>query len=170
MMEKQFDAPTQSQQKGFALSRTFGTSMRPLIWGGCHCVAVVPLDTAPKVGDILMFRQVQPDGSRKNIVHRVVEIRRDGAEPLFITRGDNCLVTETVHSSEIIGRVAEVHRVSGYRPWFILPGKRFAVTDAAYLRYVKFWTAIWPLRRCCYLMRAHARGLRVRLLSLFKKR
>lgn len=139
--------------------------MRPLIWGGQHCVVVTPLESEPKVGDLLLF-QSTIDG--RNVLHRLVEVRQDGNHYLYITRGDNCLVCEKVHREEIIGRVAEVHRISGFRPWHIIPAKQFAVTDRAYLRYSRFWTAIWPIRRQYYLLRAHIRGLRVRLLSLFK--
>lgn len=148
--------------------------MCPLLWGGQHCVAVVPIYGEPKIGDLLLFEQILPDegkkGKKVNVVHRLVEIRQDGGERFYITRGDNCLGCEKVRRSEIIGRVAEVHRISGFRPWHIIPAKQFAVTDRAYLRYSRFWAAIWPLRRQCYLLRAHARGLRVRLLSVFKIR
>lgn len=155
------------QQNGFALSKTSGNSMRPLIWGDQHCVAVAPLDGEPKVGDLLLFQL--PIGER-NVVHRLVDIRQNGDHRLYITRGDNCLVCENVRREEIIGRVAEVHRISRFRPWHIIPAKQFAVTDRAYLRYLHFWTAIWPIRRQYYLLRAHIRGLHVRLLSVFKSK
>lgn len=146
-------------RNGFGLSMTSGSSMRPLIWGGQHCVVVVPLEGEPTLGDLLMFRQ-----NDRNIVHRLVEIRQD----VYITRGDNCLKTETVRREEIIGRVAEVHRTSGYRPWHIIPSKQFAVTDRSYRLYSRLWSAIWPARKICYLMRAHIRGIGSRLRSIFK--
>lgn len=144
--------------------------MRPLIWGGEHCVAVAPLEGEPEIGDMLMFVKHFPSGKEINIIHRLVEVRGDGEERRYITRGDNCLGCETVERSEIIGRVAEVHRISGFRPWHIIPAGRFSVTDPAYLRYVRLWAAIWPLRRFYYLMRAMVNGLRARVLSIFKNR
>lgn len=156
-------------KNGFALSKTFGKSMRPLIWGGQHCVVVVPLSGEPEIGDMLMFRQTISDGKERNVVHRLVAVRRDGAETIYITRGDNCYVAEEVRRDEIIGRVAEVHRVSGFRPWHIIPSRQFAVTDKAYRRYVRIWAATWPVRRVYYLMRAHVRGLRVRLGSIMRR-
>lgn len=158
------------EKNGFALSRTYGSSMRPLIWGGAHCVAVAPLQGEPQAGDLLMFRQALPSGKSINIVHRLVGIRQEGGQSIYITRGDNCLDCEHVYRSAIIGRVAEVHRTSGYRPWHIIPSRQFTVTDRAYLRYSRLWAATWPLRRQYYLMRAHVNALRIRLTSLFKKR
>lgn len=100
-------------------------------------------------------------------MHRLVEVKRSDGERFYITRGDNNLSTETVRRDEIIGRVVEVHRLSGYRPWYIIPTKKFTVNDRTYRCYVRLWTAAWPLRRLYYLGRAHARGLRVRLLKAF---
>lgn len=154
---------SQLQQNGFALSKTYGKSMRPLLWGGQHCVVVVPLEGEPAVGDLLMFKQT---GQCKNIVHRLVEIRHVGERCLYITRGDNCMNCEKVSLSEIIGRVAEVHRTSGFRPWHAITTKQFAVTDPAYLRYSHCWATLWPVRRLYYWIRAHAYGLRARLLSI----
>lgn len=157
------------EQKGFGLSMTHGSSMRPLIWGDRHCVAVAPLRSDPEPGDLLMFRDVR--GSHEiNIVHRLVEIRQTGDRCLYITRGDNCLGSETVSRDRIIGRVTEVHRLSGFRPWYAIPGRRFTMEDPAYLAYSRVWAATWTLRRVCYLIRAHANGMRARIMSLFRRK
>lgn len=140
-------------QKGFGLSKTYGKSMRPLIWGRCHCVVVVPLKGEPAIGDLLLFVR-KCDGEERNIVHRLVEISQTGESRLYITRGDNCLGCEYVRRSEIIGRVAEIHRMTGIRPWYAIPWKKFSVTDSAYLRYMRFWNTMWPLRRVWYRLRA----------------
>ncbi|MDE6396374.1 MAG: hypothetical protein K2K84_03805 [Muribaculaceae bacterium] len=156
------------KQKGFGLSMTHGVSMRPLIWGGRHCVAVSPLEGDPKPGDLLMFREVRGD-REINIVHRLVDIKETAGGPVYITRGDNCLATETVSPHQIIGRVTEVHRLSGFRPWYVIPLRRFTVDDRAYRIYSRVWSATWPLRRVYYLLRAHANGLRVRLTRVFQR-
>ncbi len=156
------------ERNGFGLSKTSGRSMRPLIWGGQHCVAVAPIEGEPRVGVLLLFRQRLAGGEERNIVHRLVEIRREGSASVYITRGDNCLGSERVGRGDIIGRVAEVHRISGFRPWHIIPAKRFAVSDRSYRLYSRIWSATWPARRLYYLMRAHASGLCARLKSLFK--
>lgn len=158
------------ERNGFSMSKTFGKSMRPLIWGGQHCVTVVPLRKEPAPGDLLMFRQRFPDGKSINVVHRVVETRRTGEESLYITRGDNCLGCERVDPSEVIGRVAEVHRISGFRPWHIIPFRKFAVNDTAYLRYTRFWLAIWPARRIYYILRGYKNALLSRIRLMLKIR
>ena len=155
-------------KNGFSMSKTFGRSMRPLIWGGQHCVAVAPLNGHPSKGDLLMFRHRLPDGKSINVVHRVVECDITDDEVLYITRGDNCLGIERVLPSEVIGRVVEIHRVSGYRPWHIISSKKISVNDPAYRIYTRIWLALWPARRIAYLLRAHAYGLYSRLRSIFR--
>lgn len=159
---------TQLQQTGFVLSKTSGPSMRPLIWTGQHCVAVTPLAGEPEPGDLLLFAD-RRTGKEKHIVHRLIEIRERGGRRIYITRGDNCLGCENVERPDIIGRVAEVHRLSGYRPWHAVAAKKFSVTDRAYLRYTRFWTAIWPARRICYLLRAYSAGALRRIKSILRK-
>lgn len=157
------------ERKGFGFSMTHGTSMRPLIWGGRHCVAVAPLEGEPAPGDLLMFRY-DCDGAEKNIVHRLVEIRQAGDDRVYITRGDNCLRSESVRRDRIIGRVTEVHRLSGFRPWYAIPARRFTVADTSYRFYSRVWEAIWPVRRVIYLLRAHAYGARRRVMALFRRK
>ena len=139
---------------GFVLPKTSGRSMRPVIWGGRHRVVVVPLEGMPRVGDILMFTRPLSGGEEKNVIHRLVEIRHDGQGDLFVTRGDNCLGTEMVRRDDIIGRVAEIHRIGGYRPWHIIPRRQFSVEYPPYRVYSRLWMAIWPLRRLYYIVRA----------------
>ena len=64
-------------KEGFGVSMTSGSSMRPLIWGGEHCVAVAPLDGEPVPGDILMFRYGSGSAAR-SIVHRLIAIQSPG--------------------------------------------------------------------------------------------
>lgn len=157
------------EQNGFGLSMTHGVSMRPLIWGGRHCVAVAPLRSEPTPGDLLMFRDVRGD-LEINIVHRLVEIRQTGDQCVYITRGDNCLNCECVSRDRIIGRVTEVHRLSGYRPWYVIPARRFTVDNRAYKIYSRVWGATWPVRRIYYLLRARAYSAHRRVMSLFRSK
>lgn len=137
---------------GLIFSKVVGTSMRPLFWGGRHWVAGEPLRGEPRIGDILMFRQVRGDGEH-SIVHRLVEMRDEGGERLYITRGDNCLGCEEVRRSDIIGRVSEVHRLSGWRPWHAIPARKFRVDGIAHRLYTRLWMATWPLRRLLLSLR-----------------
>lgn len=136
----------------FGVSKTTGRSMRPLIWGKDHYVVVTPLTGEPEIGDMLLFEHRSPDGRRKNIVHRLVDIRPTHNHR-YVMRGDNNLLTEEIDRGSIIGRVAEIHRLSGYRPWHAIAKRSFAVTDPAYRRYVRLWTALTPLRLPYYRLR-----------------
>lgn len=158
-MESVDDIRVQIDRMGFAITSTTGSSMRPLIWGGDHMVVVAPFDGEPELGDILMFRTRGMDGKRIEIVHRLVEIRSDEQGRIYMTRGDNRKDYELMRRKAIIGRIAEVHRVSGYRPWHILPGLKFTVNDRSYRIYTRIWQAIWPLRRAYYDVRYHACSL-----------
>lgn len=162
------DSRPPKNQVSFVLSKAYGKSMRPLIWGGQHCVAVTPLDGEPEIGDILMFRQKLPDGLVRKVVHRLVKIKQEGDQRFYFTRGDNNMGCEKILRWEIIGRVAEIHRISGFRPWHIIPKRKFSVNDPAYLFYSRVWNAIFPLRRCLYYLRGKAFGLRARLAALLK--
>ena len=76
--------------------------MRPLIWEGEHCVAVIPLkEEGPAVGDLLVFKYVLA-GKEVGVVHRLIEIGESDGQPLYITRGDNCIGCERVRRSDII--------------------------------------------------------------------
>lgn len=156
----------QIEQNGFALIFPRGVSMRPLIWGGQHSVAVVPLKDEPRKGELIVFT-MRREGGETGIVHRLVDVRMDEkGERVYVMRGDNNLVCEYVYGSQIIGRVSEVHRLKGFRPWHIIPRRKFAVSDRAYRVYSKVWSVSWPLRRVAYLLRAHTYGLIVRLRKL----
>ncbi len=159
----------QLRESGFLIVASSGNSMRPLLWGGEHTVVVAPIEGEPEVGELLLFRHKHADGREVNVVHRLVEIRPHGGERLYITRGDNCLAIETVRREAIIGRVVEVHRLTGYSLRHVIRARKFTVTDPSYLRYARLWARIWPLRRVYYIMRAHANGLRVRLKRLIKQ-
>lgn len=140
------------RRNGFALSMTKGVSMRPLIWEGAHIVVVAPLEEDPSIGDMLAFTQIS-NSKESKVLHRLVEIREEGGERLYITRGDNCVGMETVRREEIIGRVVEVHRKGGWRPWYVIPRRKFSVNDRSYRCYVRVWTLLWPLRRFFYRIR-----------------
>lgn len=158
----------QLEQNGFALPKTSGNSMRPLIWADQHRVVVTPVNSPVQTGDILMFVHYT-NGHRHTVLHRVVSISSTNAgTPVYTTRGDNCLTTETVTPDCIIGRVAEVHRISGYRPWHALPLGKFAVTHPACRAYTRIWLASWPVRRLIYLARYHFQTIFARLKTYAK--
>ncbi|MDE6273097.1 MAG: S24/S26 family peptidase [Muribaculaceae bacterium] len=153
-------------RNGFAISKTSGRSMRPLIWGGRHCVVVVALEREPTVGDILMFELPTADtagGSSKKIVHRLVEIRHgEEGRKEYVMQGDNNLHCETIAREQIIGRVTEVHRLGAYRPWHAIGKRKFTVEDPAYRRYLHLLEATRPLRRIYYRLRGFLSRLTIK--------
>lgn len=130
--------------------------MRPLIWGGQHAVAVSALDGEPAVGDILVFSQRLPDGTVRVVNHRLVAVRGAGHECVYVTRGDNCVGCEQVRHADIIGRVAEVHRVGGWRPWHAVWARKFRTAGRAQRLYARLWLVSWPARRLLMRARGYA--------------
>ena len=114
-----------------------GGSMRPLIWQGKTSVGIIPLNGEPKINDIVVFSRA---GDNQDIMHRLIAIKGDK----YITRGDNCLGVEVNTRSQIYGVVTQL----------TTRGKTIKVTDAGYLRYVKIWNAIWPIRKRIFQLRA----------------
>lgn len=156
MMESIDSLRAKLEHTGFALVKTDGTSMRPLIWTGQHCVAVVLIEGEPKVGDLLAFINIV-GGRKRGIIHRLVEIREESGETLYITRGDNCIGCEILHSSQIIGKVTEIHRLTAYRPWHAIPLRKFSTDGRAHRIYTRLWLMSWPLRRLLMLVCAKLR-------------
>ena len=78
--------------------------------------------------DVALYRR-----GDKYVLHRVIGVEKDH----YLIRGDNTYVTEYVPDRDVIGVLTSFKR----------KGKQYGVTDAAYLRYVRFWQAIYPLRR-----------------------
>ncbi|MDE7376984.1 MAG: S24/S26 family peptidase [Muribaculaceae bacterium] len=144
------------ERKGFLYNLTEGRSMRPLIWGGQHAVAVDRLDGEPKVGDVLLFTLTMPDGAVRVVEHRLVEVRGDGAERVYVMRGDNNLGCEEVRRADIIGRVAEVHLITGWRPWHAIWARKFSTAGRVHRVYTRLWLASWPARRLLMLARGYA--------------
>ena len=84
-------------------------------------------------------------------MHRIVEVR----EHDYVILGDNCINKEYGITDEDI--LAVMTR-------FVHKGKEYSVTDKGYLRYAKFWYAIYPIRsfmmRCKGFCRRILKGRR----------
>lgn len=94
-----------------------GVSMRPFIEGGVDSVVLAPLHRAPRIGDILLAKAINPGGNHVYVLHRLVRIERDEkGEDAYILMGDGNLEGEEVCSrADIIGRVAAIERPDGKR-------------------------------------------------------
>ena len=106
-----------------------GGSMHPLIRWNRDYVTILPLDTEPVAGDIVLF---SPPETGKYIVHRVWEVK-DGKMLIW---GDNCPAPDGWFSRDAVwGKVTQIER-----------GRRsFSPDPQKGLRWVKAWRKIRPV-------------------------
>lgn len=151
---------------GVVLAPTKGGSMRPLIVQGKGYVGIVAVDE-PRIGDILLFEQRRAAES-VYILHRLVHIDQTGDTPVYVTRGDNCLVCERVLRDDIIGRAEMIYWTRGAGSWMprLLHARRetdgtraLCVSDRAYKIYSRLWMVSWPVRRLWYRLRSRLRSI-----------
>lgn len=122
---------------------TSGVSMEPLLHdkrkkNATH-VLVVPVEGLCSVGD--MSLALLKDG--RYIIHRIIRVDERNGQVYYVTRGDNCIGSEYIPQEAVLGVVKEIY---GKR-------KTVKVTDKGYLRYVKVWMKLYPLRRLGMRMR-----------------
>ena len=128
-----------------------GWSMVPLIRVNRDLVTVIPLDTTPQIGDIVMFSE--QDGKRY-VMHRVWDIK-DGE---VLTWGDNCLRPDGwIPLKNLWGKAVLIER-----------GKRKIRPDAAKgIKWARFWHQAGiiyrPYIRCKYALKNKIDQLRVRV-------
>ena len=109
-----------------------GVSMRPLLREGRDIMIIEKRtpDTALLPGMAVLFERTTGDLVR----HRIYRKKGTG----FLILGDNCINPEYVENDRIIGVLTGVIR----------DGKKTVnITDKGYQRYVKLWTAAYPVRR-----------------------
>ena len=94
------------QQDGQILETTHGVSMEPMLKQGRNPIVISRIDRAPKRRDVILFRV----NTGKYILHRVIKVKKD----CYITRGDNMLVTETVHDNEVVGILTGYYKGEKY--------------------------------------------------------
>ena len=91
------------------------------------------------------------------VLHRVIGVESG----YYLIRGDNTYSVERVPDGAVIGVLTGFQR----------KGKEYSVSDKGYLRYVRFWHAIYPLRAALFRCRRIAVKLAKKLgiLPLLKK-
>lgn len=117
-------------ERGSFVTTAQGVSMMPLIRPGRDLVEISRKgDDRCKKHDVVLYKR---DG--KYILHRILEVRPDD----YVIAGDHQTVKESgVTDEDIIGVLSAVIR----------GGKRIPVTDPNYLRYVRLWCGLYPLRK-----------------------
>ncbi|MBP3918266.1 MAG: S24/S26 family peptidase [Clostridia bacterium] len=110
------------------VTSTRGVSMEPLLHEDKTLVTLQPVQRTLCVGELPIF--LRNDG--KYVIHRIIEVH----DAYYRTRGDNCLSSETVPHTSVLGVVTEIYRNGSY----------LKVTDKKYLLYVWIWRITTPLR------------------------
>lgn len=90
------------------MSRTRGTSMRPLLRQGRDIVVIKRPEFPLKAGDAPLYRV---KGKKELVLHRILKVREDG---VYIIRGDNLFVKEYVAESQIVGVMKAFYRDGKY--------------------------------------------------------
>ena len=114
--------------------RTRGVSMEPMLRQNRDLVIIYTCSSRLKKYDVAFYKR----GSNY-VLHRVINVLDDG----YVIRGDNTYVDEHILDQDILGILVGFKR----------KGKYYEVTNKNYLRYVRFWTAIYPLRRKLYQLK-----------------
>ncbi len=132
------------EKDGRLVYKTRGRSMLPMLRQNRDLVIIEPLKAPCIPQDVVLYKR-----KTDYVLHRIIFVRDD----VCLIRGDNTFALETVPKDRILGRLVS----------FIRNGTTYQVTDRRYLRYVRFWCAIYPVRaflfRCRRLAARIARKL-----------
>lgn len=113
---------------GRLVYRFRGVSMKPMLYQNRDLVIIEKIKERPKKGDVVLYRR-----GRDYVLHRIVRVSEDG----YVIRGDNTYTNETgIADEDLVGILTS----------FVRGGKTIAVDDPKYLRYVRFWNAVYPFR------------------------
>ena len=126
-------------ERGSFVTTAQGVSMMPLIRPGRDLVEITRKGAARcQKHDVVLYKR---DG--KYILHRVLEVRPDD----YVIAGDHQIYREYgVTDTDIIGVLSAVIRGE----------KHISVTDPNYLRYVRLWCGIYPIRKAVQTGKAAA--------------
>ena len=90
------------------MTRTKGTSMRPLLRQGRDIVVIKRPHFPLKAGDAPLYRV---SGKKELVLHRILKVGKDG---VYIIRGDNLFFKEYVKESQIVGVMKAFYREGKY--------------------------------------------------------
>ena len=130
------------------MTRTRGTSMRPLLRQGRDIVVIKRPEFPLKAGDAPLYRV---KGKKELVLHRILKVGKDGA---YIIRGDNLFFKEYVKESQIVGVMKAFYREGRYCD---------CEKSRKYKLYIIFSRVSYPLR---YLWKCILRPM---LAKVYKK-
>lgn len=87
--------------EGVYAATTWGTSMYPMLRSGRDTVILRPPQGRLRCYDVPLYRV-----GEKYVLHRVIRVLPEG----YLIRGDNCLTTERVQESQVIGVLTGFYR------------------------------------------------------------
>ena len=112
---------------GRLVYKTRGVSMRPMLKQDRDLVVIETPEGTLQKYDVALYKR-----GKSFVLHRIIKVK-DG---YYVIRGDNTYSLERVHKNAILGKLVS----------FVRKGKSYQVTDRRYLRYVRFWNGIYPVR------------------------
>lgn len=113
---------------GRLVYKTKGISMLPMLHQNRDIVVIERTTERLEPYDVALYRR-----GPQYVLHRVMEVR----EKDYVIRGDNTYSLETgITDADVLGVLTS----------FVRKGKPHSVTEPGYLRYVRFWCAIYPVR------------------------
>lgn len=122
---------------GRLVYKTRGVSMEPMLRQNRDLVVIQAPALRLKKYDVALYKR-----GKDYVLHRVIGVGEDH----YLIRGDNTYVLETVPDSAVIGVLTGFQR----------KGKQVSADNRGYRLYVRFWHAIYPLRRACFRFRRFA--------------
>ena len=135
---------------GRLIYKTKGVSMEPMLRQNRDLVVIgVPEGRLNKY-DVALYRR-----GKDYVLHRVIGVR-DG---FYLIRGDNTYALERVPDTAVIGVLTG----------FVRKGRQYSASDAGYMRYVRAWCFLYPLRKTNILLRRLAGSL-ARRMGLKRRR
>ena len=136
------------KRDGRLVYKTKGYSMNPMLYQNRDVVVISAKEKRLKKHDVAFYRR-----GNDHILHRVIKVREND----YLIRGDNTYRLEIVPEEDVLGVLTA----------FVRNGKEYSCTDTAYLRYVRFWCAVYPFRAVCV---SFLRGIKRVLKKLGVKR
>ena len=112
---------------GILVYKTRGRSMKPMLRNNRDLVVIAPPSGRLKKYDIALYKR-----NGQYVLHRVIAVRQDH----YLIRGDNTFVLEKVSDAAVIGILTGFQR----------NGTIYAADNPHYLRYVRLWNLLYPLR------------------------
>ena len=124
---------------GKLVYRTRGVSMEPMLRQNRDLVVIRVPSSRLKKYDVALYKR-----GDNYVLHRVVGVE-DGH---YLIRGDNTYALEIVPDNAVIGVLDGFQR----------KGRQISADDRGYQTYVRFWDAVYPLRRWGFRCRRLAVG------------